>query len=62
MNLEILEEGMAWHYEHYDHNKRLWEAEQSARATNKGLWTDGEAVPPWDWRKEHQHRKATAKP
>ena len=22
MNLEMLEEGMAWHYAHYDHNKR----------------------------------------
>ena len=62
VNLAMLEEGMAWHYEKYDHNKRLREAEQSARAANKGLWTDGDAVPPWDWRKDHQHRKATVKP
>ena len=48
VNLEMLEEGMAWHYEKYDHNKRLREAEQSARAANKGLWTDGDAVPPWE--------------
>ena len=48
--MEMLEEGMAWHYEKYDHNKRLREAEQSSRAANKGLWTDGDAVPPWDWR------------
>ena len=41
---------MAWHYEKYDHNKRMREAEQSARAAKKGLWAQGDAVPPWDWR------------
>ena len=50
INLEMLEEGMAWHYEKYDHNKRMREAEQSARAAKKGLWAQGDAVPPWDWR------------
>ena len=58
VNLEMLEEGMAWHYKHYDHNARLARVEEEARAAKKGLWSDGEAVPPWDWRKEHQHRKA----
>jgi endonuclease YncB( thermonuclease family) len=38
VNLEMLEEGHAWHYGKYDHNKRLREAEQSARAAKKGLW------------------------
>ena len=50
VNLEMLEEGMAWHYGKYDHNKRLREAEQSARAAGGGLWADQEPVPPWDWR------------
>jgi micrococcal nuclease len=57
VNLEMLEEGMAWHYAKYDHNKRLREAEQSARATNNGLWTDGEAVPPWEWRASKRMRR-----
>ena len=34
----MLEEGMAWHYEQFDHNKRLRDAKQSARAAAKGLW------------------------
>jgi len=55
VNLEMLEEGMAWHYEQYDHNKRLREAEQSARAAKKGLWADEKSVPPWEFREEHQH-------
>ena len=62
VNLEMLEQGMAWHYEKYDHNKRMREAEQSARATGRGLWADQEPVPPWDWRKERQHRKDAVKP
>ena len=50
MNLEMLEEGMAWHYTHYDHNKRLTEAEKEARANSVGLWRDPNPVAPWDWR------------
>ena len=61
VNLLMLEEGMAWHYKHYDHNARLARAEEEARAAKKGLWSDGDPVPPWEWRKEHQHRKASVK-
>jgi micrococcal nuclease len=50
VNLLMLEEGMAWHYKHYDHNARLARAEEEARAAEKGLWTVGDAVPPWEWR------------
>jgi len=50
MNLEMLEEGMAWHYAHYDHNKRLAEAEKDAGANSVGLWSDPNPVAPWDWR------------
>ena len=62
VNLLMLEEGMAWHYKHYDHNARLARAEEEARAAKNGLWSDGDPVPPWEWRKEHQHRKASVKP
>lgn len=63
MNLEMLEEGMAWHYEKFDNNKRLREAEQSARAAKKGLWSDVNAMPTWDWRRsEREHRAWKRKP
>ena len=62
VNLLMLEEGMAWHYKHYDHNARLARVEDEARVAKKGLWSDGDPVPPWEWRKEHQHRKASVKP
>ena len=61
INLEMLEGGMAWHYKKYDHNKRLAEVEESARAAKKGLWQDRDPEPPWDWRKERKEKRAGAK-
>lgn len=57
VNLELLEEGAVWHYKEYDHNKRLREAEQSARDARKGLWRDAHPMPPWEWRKTQKERK-----
>ena len=57
VNLELLEEGAVWHYEEYDHNTRLRQAEQSARAAKKGLWRDPNPMPPWGWRKSERERK-----
>ena len=59
INLEMLEEGMAWHYEKYDHNKRMREAEQTARAAKRGLWAEVDSVPPWDWRAAGRSRKGS---
>ncbi len=59
INLEMLEEGMAWHYEKYDHNKRMREAEQTARAARRGLWAEVDSVPPWDWRAAGRSRKGS---
>jgi endonuclease YncB( thermonuclease family) len=56
VNLEMLEEGMAWHYKKYDRNGRLARAEEEARVAKKGLWTDGDPVPPWDWRASEKRR------
>ena len=50
VNLEMLEEGMAWHYAKYDTNKRLAHAAEGAQTARLGLWSDASSVPPWDWR------------
>ena len=55
INLEMLEAGMAWHYAHYDHNKRLGEVEKEARRNRIGLWSDPNPVAPWDYRKAKKH-------
>jgi endonuclease YncB( thermonuclease family) len=57
VNLEMLEEGMAWHYTAYDKNVRLSRAEGEARAAKHGLWQDHTPVPPWDWRKAKREKK-----
>ena len=62
VNRQMVTDGMAWHYKQFNNDPRLAAAEQAARAAGKGLWADREPVPPWDWRKEHQNRKATVKP
>ena len=50
VNLEMLEEGMAWHYVKYDRNNRLAAAENSARKGKISIWKDAGAIPLWEWR------------
>jgi endonuclease YncB( thermonuclease family) len=48
-------EGMAWVFERYVVDKRLYEAQDAAKRGRKGLWCDGLAVPPWEWRTRNRH-------
>lgn len=58
VNLEMLEEGMAWHYKHFDHNARMAAAETTARAAGKGLWAEPQPVAPWEWRQRGKEKTA----
>ena len=62
VNLEMLEEGMAWHYAEYDKNKRLIAAEQESRAEKRGLWQDAGAVRPSEWRSRAKESRLTVTP
>lgn len=45
--------GMAWWYWSWARGDiELRECQQKARAAARGLWADGRAVPPWEFRKE----------
>ena len=57
VNLEMLAEGMAWHYKKYDRHEPRARAETDARESAKGLWADRRAVPPWEWRATGRDRK-----
>ena len=46
----MVAEGLAWHYTRYSDDEHLADAERAARAARRGLWADGKAVPPWEWR------------
>ena len=51
LSLALLRNGLAWHYAKYNDDERYATAERSARARKVGLWSDGDPMPPWDWRK-----------
>lgn len=57
INLEMVQEGMAWHYKQYSKSKELAAAEDEARMAKKGLWADKEPVPPWEFRKQEREKQ-----
>jgi micrococcal nuclease len=50
INLQLVEQGLAWHYLSYSKDKDLARAEEVARSKERGLWVDDGAVSPWLWR------------
>ena len=48
---ELVKNGLAWHYVKYSKSKRLQLLEARARAQSIGLWSQPNAIAPWDWRK-----------
>jgi endonuclease YncB( thermonuclease family) len=58
INLEMVQDGMAWHYKQYSKSKELAEAEEEARKAKKGIWGDKSPEPPWEFRKRGRERKA----
>ena len=51
VNLAMIEQGYAWHYERYSNNAEYAAAMQQAQAKKRGLWADkGKIVKPENWR------------
>jgi endonuclease YncB( thermonuclease family) len=56
VNVEQIKAGLAWHYKAYQREQTpadrafYAEAEITARAGKVGLWSEGEAMAPWDFR------------
>lgn len=52
LNEELVRQGMCWWYRKYaPHDGRLRDLEDTARAEKRGLWIEGNPVPPWEFRK-----------
>jgi micrococcal nuclease len=49
-NTEQVRSGMAWVYDKYVLDKSLSAVQGDAKAARRGLWSDAEAMPPWEWR------------
>jgi len=47
----LVRDGLAWHSDRYAPNETdLARLERQARNANRGLWSEENPVPPWDWR------------
>ena len=53
INIELIEEGYAWHYKQYSKNTDLAKAESSAKKEAKGLWVSHNPIPPWEYRRSN---------
>ena len=57
MNLHMVDRGLAWHYKRYADEQTppdrdaYAEAEKAAQDARRGLWSDPQPIPPWEWRK-----------
>ena len=51
VNLEMVQEGMAWHYKHYSKDAAMAAAETKARAAKVGIWSMANPTAPWDFRR-----------
>lgn len=49
-NAEQIKHGMAWVYDKYVTDHSLYRLQDEARAEKRGLWTDANPIPPWEWR------------
>ncbi|MCY2990931.1 MAG: thermonuclease family protein [Planctomycetota bacterium] len=57
INLELVDEGIAWHISKYSLCKRLAAAQKAAQTKRLGLWLVSNPIPPW----EHRQRAADGK-
>ena len=52
LNRELVRAGYAWWYQKYaPDDKELKALEETARASQRGLWADPNPIPPWEWRR-----------
>lgn len=59
INLEMIKEGLAWHYTKYSDDIEFANAEATARQERKGLWADESPIAPWEIRKLHKEGVST---
>lgn len=50
VNAEQIKRGMAWIYRKYNRDRSLVALEQEARGAKRGLWSDLNPIPPWEYR------------
>jgi len=51
INLELVQEGMAWHYKFYSKDTTMAAAETRAKAAKLAIWSMPNPTPPWEFRR-----------
>lgn len=51
LNRELVRTGYAWWYRQYSKDGSLGTLESEARLAKRGLWSEPNPVPPWEWRR-----------
>ena len=57
INLQMVQDGLAWHYRHYDNTESYITAEQIARANKKGVWIEKDPINPYIFRKNQKKNR-----
>ena len=52
INVEMVNEGMAWHYKFFSKDASIAAVEAKARAAKRGIWSQPNPVPPWEFRRK----------
>ena len=51
LNKELLREGLAWWYEKHARDRTDYcDLQDEAKREGRGLWSDPDAIPPWEFR------------
>lgn len=58
-NREMVRMGYAWAYRKYLRDDSLIDVEADAKAARRGLWSDPDPIPPWDFRKVSRERSTS---
>lgn len=48
---EQIRSGLAWVFDPYVTDRKLYVIQREAQSERRGLWMDSSPIPPWDWRK-----------
>ena len=51
VNLQMVRDGYAWHYKHFDATPSYAAAENEAQSAKRGLWATTNPINPYRWRK-----------
>lgn len=57
LSLELLKNGLAWHYSYFSDDKEMALLEKEAKENKIGLWIDKNPIEPYLWRKNKMSQR-----